>query len=480
MERKQKSEQENCTAQVNSNSVESPVAPLSLKARKRKPRGKNRKLKLCQVYDWDNLRAADKEARKGKAHKYGVTKFDRQHDLNMDALHYELEHEIYHTTKPHIEPLLTERKERMLSKVYYRDHVAHHALMRVISPYMSKSYYYESAASIIGRGIHYSVRHVRRYIDLHKHRPLYWVQLDFTKFYHHIKRAKIYAKYQHCYHDKGIQRLCHDFIYAMGNHNGLEPSDGSEGLGIGLFPVQPAVNFYLNDLDRKVAAVKDVKLFRYCDNLLLIGFSPAALWQAIKLVQAEANDNLEQPLHTNIGVQKLTNEHGIDYIGYKFFLDYTYIRKDIKQRFLHSFNHPKDEKSRQATVASYKGWLMHCNALHLWQTITGMKSFADLGLKKTDTLRNGERYFDVGMVPAASLVDRKMIVKDFIPDIKTNQGEGRMCILVEENGKEVKFLTNNPKLKDIMLQVKEMDELPFEATLKCRELAGHKKDYYFE
>lgn len=39
--------------------------------------GKHRNVKLSQVWDMENLIAAEKEARRGKAGKYGVRKFDR-------------------------------------------------------------------------------------------------------------------------------------------------------------------------------------------------------------------------------------------------------------------------------------------------------------------------------------------------------------------------------------------------------------------
>ena len=46
-------------------------------------KGKNRHLTLEMVYNMDNLRAADKEARKGKICKYGVRKFDKNREENL-------------------------------------------------------------------------------------------------------------------------------------------------------------------------------------------------------------------------------------------------------------------------------------------------------------------------------------------------------------------------------------------------------------
>lgn len=441
-------------------------------------KGKNRKITLAQVYDMDNIRTADREARKGKTQKYGVRKFDRHHEENLQAIAESIRNRTFHTMPPIFEERFCEHKTRILSKVHYPYHVAHHALMRIIMPVLMRSYYYESAASIEGRGIHYSAGHVRKWIDSHKSQPLWWVQVDFTKFYHHINRQKIYDRLCHTFNDPGIRWMLHDIIWAMGNHNGLEPSDGTEGMGIGLYPVQPLVNYYLNDFDREVARFKCF-YSRYCDNLLLIGDNPKELWRAVNFIRNYAANTLCQPIHTNIGVQRLDQTHPVDYCGYLFYTDHTFIRKrtkhQFKKRYTETINDP--EQHRQV-LSAYKGWLQHCNGMKLWQKVTNMKSFKELNIKRNAILRDGKRYFDVPLTQASSLVNREITVKDFEEDVQTKNGS-RVCVLVEENKEEKKFITNNPRMKDILQQVREMNEFPFTAMLRSR-IIGNKTDYYFE
>lgn len=454
--------------------------PIAQETESHAHRAKNRKVRYAEVFDILNLRNAEREARRGKSQHYGVRKWDRHAEDNLLQLQQEIATRTYHTTTPKMEARHCEHKTRILSKVYYRDHVAHHALMRVIMPVLERSYYYESAASIRGRGIHYSMKHVRRWIDLNQEQPLWWAQLDFKKFYHHINRSLLYQKLCRTFQDEGIRYMLHDVIYCMGNHNGLTESDGTEGLGIGLYPVQPLANYYLNDFDRKVSALPDVKMFRYCDNILLIGYTPRAVWHAINYIKEYADTVLHQPLHTNIGVQRLDDRHPIDYVGYQLYTDHTLIRKRMKEAFRHKLNHTTDPDTRHSVLASYKGCLEHANGLHLWQTVTKMKTFSQLNISHTDTMRDGQRYFEVPVVSASFLTNRTVIVKDFIEGVQTRNGNDRFCILVEENGTDKKFLTNNPRLKDIMRQVRELGELPFQATLRSRTLAQGKVDYYFE
>lgn len=51
--------------------------------RKARLRGKNRKVTIEQVYDMDNLIAAEREARKGKGSRRGVRYFDRDRERNL-------------------------------------------------------------------------------------------------------------------------------------------------------------------------------------------------------------------------------------------------------------------------------------------------------------------------------------------------------------------------------------------------------------
>lgn len=480
MERKQKSEPSTeatsvvaCDgiAQV-SHAAESPIA-------QRIPKGKHRKVTMAQVWDWDNLLLADRIARRGKGSHYGVRKFDRDWWKNMVEIQRMLIDGTYKVSKPKIERRKCEGKWRVLAKLPYYDHVVHHALMNVCEPYLSRAFYYESAASVKGRGIHYAQKHVRRYIDLHRDIPLYWVQIDFRKCYHHVRRDRVYAKVCRMFNDGGIRHLFHEVIWALGNHNGLEESDGTEGMGIGLYPVQPLVNFYFSELCRLLAAMPNVKPFVYCDNFLLIGTTLEDTWRAVEFFKEYARDTLQQPIHENIGVQPLDETHPIDFVGYKFYKDYTHLRNSTKYKFKKAIKNITDE-TRRSVMASYKGWLEHGDCLHLWQTVTGMRRFSDLNIENSTTLRDGKRYFECQTVAASFLVNRDIIVKDIEENVETRNGGGRMCVLVEENGTDKKFLTNNPRLKDVLLQVREQGEFPFSATLRSRTVNGGKIDYYFE
>ena len=373
--------------------------------------GKNRQVKLEQVYAWDNLVAAEKEARRGKSHKYGVRKFDRNREENLLKIQQMLMDGTYRTSKVKEEEQYCPcGKVRKLAKVpYCPDHIVHHALMRVIGPVITRSYYFDSAASIKGRGTEFSRRRVRRFIDQHKGSDIVFAKMDFTKFYQNIVQGLVYEELCRMFRDGGIRWLLREVVTAIG-----------EGLGIGLFPIQPIANLHLNRLDRLVGEGKKgrIHLYRYCDDLLIVGFDTKEVWQAVVL--------------------------------------------------------------KQQVLASYKGWLMHCNGHNLWKKITGMKNFSELNIKKESVSKDGQKFYDVPTVSCGFLVGRSIVVKDFQEGVKTKNGDGRFVVLIMEGDHDCKFLTNNPRLKDVLTQCREQDAFPFRATLKSRALNGNKIDYYFE
>lgn len=444
-------------------------------------RGKHRDVKLSQVYDMENLIRADKEARRGKGNKYGVRKFDKDRTGNLLKIQTMLRERTYHTSTPKIEMRYCPcGKVRKLTKLPYDpDHIIHHALMQVIGPTMNASYYANSYASIKGRGTEMARRRVRRWIDQHKNSDIVFAKLDFTKFYQNIKQEKIYSALCEMYHDDGIRWLLKEVVTAI-----------SEGLGIGLYPIQPIANFYLNRLDRMIGLRfgKAVFLVRYCDDIVLLGFDTKTIWDAVSMIRDYAKDILRQPLHTNVNVEHLTNDVPLDFVGYQFFKDYTLIRKKMKLRMkrkLRNFDKKESEgkdmtAKRRMTLCSYKGWLMHSNGITLFRKVTGMNKFSDLNISSQAKGKNGEIYYEVPIVSCGFLVGRKIIVKDFQTNVKTRNGDGRYVVLIEEGGSECKFLTNNPRMKDVLNQCRELKAFPFEATFKRRALNGNKVDYYFE
>lgn len=430
-------------------------------------KGKNRQLKLSMVYDKQNIIAADKEARRGKSKYYGVRKFDQHHDKNMNSICQRIRDGTYHTGAVTLERRFCDKKWRVLCKAHYYDHVAHHALMRIIMPVLERSYHPNSAASIHGRGIHYQLRQIRNLLSRNKKRELWTAEIDFTKCYHHIRRQQMYDKLCRAFHDPGIRRMLHDVIYALGSHNGLEESDGEEGVGIGLYPTQPLVNFYFNDLDRIGNSVRGVVMYRYCDNLYFIGFNLQKLHDALRIVQDYIAEEIKQPIHDNIAVQKIDGVHFVNAVGYKIYKTHVLLRNDTKFRFKRRI-----KRGNPNTLSSYKGWLQYCNGLHLWKTATGMNKFSDLNFKpQCYKDNNGRRILEGDSISLHTIDGKEVNVIDYEDDCiskYTNKdGSPRYCawVQIEFGGEIRKFSTSSSEIIEALQHAREKNFFPFMTTI---------------
>lgn len=105
-------------------------------------------------------------------------------------------------------------------------------------------------------------------------------------------------------------------------------------------------------------------------------------------------------------------------------------------------------------------------------------SFADKGIKQSGRTKDGKKFFDVK--------ETRLMVVDFETNVKTKQGEGRYCVLFEQNGQRSKFITNCYNLKDVLDQAREAENngqkiFPVENVIvKRRSLGDGKSAYYFE
>lgn len=104
-----------------------------------------------------------------------------------------------------------------------------------------------------------------------------------------------------------------------------------------------------------------------------------------------------------------------------------------------------------------------------------MKDFKDLGI--TYKPKDGKKRFDGDLVRLGDIQNCEIVVHDFETGITTKEGDDRYIVQFEFNNERKKFITNSEEMKDILNQVREMNALPFKATIK-REVFGQGKNKY--
>ncbi len=424
-------------------------------------RKKHRKVRVSAVYAMPNIRQAVRKSRKGKEGNKGVVIFDRHAEENILSLQRSLMDGTYHTSEGH--DCMRQcpcGKVRKLHKLpYFPDHVGQHSLMQVLMPHLVKALYIESGASVKGRGMMYAKRRTERWVDEHKYAGhIYFVKLDFVKFYENVDQQTIYDALCLFFTDKGIRHLLHEVIFAL-----------PKGLGIGLYPIQTLTNFYMSVLCRMVCRDFNVKVEIYCDDIVVLGLDKKEIWKAVHCILDYAQETMHQPIHDNFGMQIIDETHFLDFVGYRFYINHTELRKRMKRKFQKKMHNLKDPMRKYRVAMSYKGWLMHCNGFNLWRRTTGMNSFDDFKMPTSqDVDADGKRIFEGQRMSASYFAERVITFLDVELGVasKVHKSGKSNVVSVEENGQKFKFFTNNKKLIEQLTWCRDNDKFPFLGKLR--------------
>lgn len=259
----------------------------------------------------------------------------------------------------------THKKRRELCKpVFFPDQCAHWAIMLIVSPYIERSLYTYTCASIPGRGTHYAKRAVERYMRNTK-KSKYALQMDIKSYYASIDKEVLCTQLQNRIKDKRVVNLLRCIIYAY---------DG-DGLPIGYYTSAWLANFYAAPIDRLVKEKIKMPLVRYMDNL----FVPDGNKRKLHLCRQAIAQYAENYLHVRIkgdwqvyktpydnGRGKITIQRAIDFVGFKFYRYKTTIRKSIFKRVrkkMIALRKPTKRTVQNArSFMSYNGYLKHTDS----------------------------------------------------------------------------------------------------------------------
>lgn len=118
-----------------------------------------------KIYARKNLIEALKKARKGKAKKEYVQKFEERVGDNIKKLQSELQDNTYQP-RPLVQFTVRDPKTRRISKSDFRDRIVHHALVNVLEPIFEKRFIHDCVANRKGKGTLFALQRFIRF--LHK------------------------------------------------------------------------------------------------------------------------------------------------------------------------------------------------------------------------------------------------------------------------------------------------------------------------
>lgn len=238
---------------------------------------------------------------------------------------------------------------------FYPDQIIHWAICIQLNKIFMKGMYQFNCGSIPGRGGLYAKNYIERVYKKVKETKTYTAKLDIRKYFNSISHSKLEWLFGKKIKDKKVLTLLHNVINC-----------GEKGLPIGFYTSQWFANFFLVEFDHYIKEQLHIKYYvRYVDDMVLIDTNKKKLHKAIRAIQQYFIDNdygLE--LKGNWQVWK-TFSRPLDFLGYKFYENYTLLRKRILKKYKRQLRKVKLEKTvkicRAVRIMSYMGWMKHCS-----------------------------------------------------------------------------------------------------------------------
>lgn len=301
-----------------------------------------------QLYSIENIIKADSVARKGKGRQHGIVEHDKNLESNINLLHEMLKNKTYKTSE-YTTFTIFEPKERLIFKLpYFPDRITHHAIMNILEPIFLSTFTKDTYSCIKGRGIHAATNAVKKALG-DEENTKYCLKLDIKKFYPSVDNNVLKQLLRRKFKDNDLLWLLDEII------------DSTSGLPIGNYLSQYLANFYLTYFDHWIKENLKVKYyFRYADDIVILDGDKQHLHYLLSEIKKYLDVNLKLQVKENYQIFPV-EKRGIDFVGYVFYHTHTKLRKRIKQNFARMIYKHKNSQS----IASYKGWLKHCDSKNL-------------------------------------------------------------------------------------------------------------------
>ena len=277
-----------------------------------------------KIVDIDNIMLAHKKARRDKSHYIEVQMVDKDPRKYAEEIQKMLIDGTYEVGEYKRSIIIDGGKERELMKLpYYPDRIIQWAIMLQIEDIFLNKFIDQTCASIPKRGIHRAWQFMQKYLK-DKEGTKYCLKLDVKKFYPSIDKDILKKMLTDTFKDDKLLELLYKIIDSY-------PEE--KGVPIGSYLSQYFGNFYLHGLDHYIKERLGVKYYiRYMDDMAILGEDKDRLRFVMYQIQDYLNYYLRLELKGNYQIFP-TRVRGVDFVGYRFFGDYTLLRKSICKNF---------------------------------------------------------------------------------------------------------------------------------------------------
>lgn len=308
-----------------------------------------------RIYDLDNIKLAHKMARKWKWYYKEVRIVDSNIDYYCKQIQKMLKEKTYdiqpndytHST------IKDWQKERELSKLkYYPHRIIQRAIMLQLEPIFMKTFCYHTCASLKGRWIHHALKLTKKYVK----QARYCLKIDIRKFYpsidHEILKQLLAKKIK-----------CKDTLELL--YKIIDSYEWEKWVPIWSYLSQYLANYYLTYFDHWLKENKKCKyVVRYMDDIVIINDSKRELHELLKEMDWYLSV-LKLDIKDNYQIFPII-VRWIDFVWYRFFGEYTLLRKWTCKKFKRATN-TKQNNRWWCSINSYVWWLLRCNSFRLYE-----------------------------------------------------------------------------------------------------------------
>lgn len=354
---------------------------------------------ICSM---DNLYRAYQNAKSGKGWYKEVKQIEKRPFYYLAGLQYMLKNHLFKTSDYEIFILNEGKKKRDVYKLpFFPDRIAQWAILQVIEPFLLANMTADTYSAIPGKGIQPIVDDLRghyktKIVDGKKksvwvpsilltdeENTRYCYKIDLHHYYQSINHEVLKQKFRKVFKDPELLWLLDeitDSINTATEEDLIELSlsgeievDPNTGIPIGNYMSQYSGNFYLSSFDHWVKEELHTKHnYRYMDDVVIFSSSKEELHEIHKKVTAYLRDYLHLNIKGNYQIFP-TKVRGVDFVGYRFFGEYTLLRKNTAINFKRKMracrkkmeNNIPPTYSEWCSFNSYKGWLGNCDSYRL-------------------------------------------------------------------------------------------------------------------
>jgi RNA-directed DNA polymerase len=330
-----------------------------------------------QVYAFDNLYRAFRQARRGKRDRAEVAAFEFDLEENLLRLQEELATHTYYPG-PYRSFYVRDSKRRLISAAPFRDRVVHHGLINVIEPLFEPRFIGDSYANRVGKGTHRALDRCQQFTRRYR----YVLQCDVRQFFPSVDHAILRGQLARVIEDKAVMGLVdrilsggarvlveeYEMVWFSGDD--LLAAVRPRGLPIGNLTSQFWANVYLNDLDQFVKrTLRCPAYLRYVDDVLLFADDKPTLhaWRQAAISRLA---RLRLTLHER-QAQIYPVAEGIPFLGFRVFSDYRRLRSSrghAARRRLQALARQcaAREVELKRLTAAVRGWAAHAAHGNTW------------------------------------------------------------------------------------------------------------------